>query len=343
VHHTLLHTVALYHAPFLQLGTYARREGLLSRGDGLLRARDRTGCLRRPNLFLIGAMKSGSTYLSKLLGAHPAIFMCSPEEPSYFVDPKQLRTLWPEVWHRGFWRSEQHYLRLFRTCGDAVVLGEASTNYTKRPLISGVPERIRSFNPEARFIYVMRDPIERTISHYWHMVSYHAERRPILEAIKAEPQYLDVSHYAMQLTPYFEQFGSDRVAVLSFEQLTRAPVATMRWLYDWLGVDGAMADVSGFDQAENVTPEVLRMATWHGALHYLRQTLPFRIVIPHLPRVIREAAVQLATRQVHRRTVDMSDAIDYLRPIQRLQTEALVCLLGREFPEWTTLYGTDAR
>jgi hypothetical protein len=85
------------------------------------------------------------------------------------------------------------------------------------------------------------------------------------------------------------------------------------------------------------------MATWHGALHYLRQTLPFRIVIPHLPRVIREAAVQLATRQVHRRTVDMSDAIDYLRPIQRLQTEALVCLLGREFPEWTTLYGTDAR
>ena len=139
-------------------------------------------------------------------------------------------TLWPEAWRQGFWRSEENYLRLFRTCADAVVLGEASTNYTKFPLISGVPERIRSFNPEARFIYVMRDPIERTISHYWHMVTYHAERRPILEAIKAEPQYLDVSHYAMQLMPYLDRFGSDRVAVVSFEQLTRAPVATMRRL-----------------------------------------------------------------------------------------------------------------
>ena len=59
--------------------------------------------------------------------------------------------------------------------------------------------------------------------------------------------------------------------------------------------------------------------------------------------MIRERVVQLATREVQRRTVDMSDVIDLLRPIQRLQTEALVRLLGREFPEWTTLYGTEAR
>ncbi len=54
------------------------------------------------------------------------------------------------------------------------------------------------YNPGARFIYLMRDPNERTISHYWHMVRYHAERRPMLEAIKTDPQHLDVSHHAMQ-------------------------------------------------------------------------------------------------------------------------------------------------
>jgi len=148
------------------------------------------GAQRKPNLFVIGAMKPGTTYLNKLLGAHPSIFMCSPEEPSYFVDQKQLRRLWPEAWDLGFWRSEDYYLRLFQSSGDAVVVGEASTNYTKRPLVYGVPERIHRFNPDSRFIYLLRDPNQRTISHYWHMVRFGAERRPMLEAIRTEPQYL---------------------------------------------------------------------------------------------------------------------------------------------------------
>ena len=42
----------------------------------------------RPNLFLIGSMKSGTSYLSELLGAHPAVFMSSEKEPTYFVDPR---------------------------------------------------------------------------------------------------------------------------------------------------------------------------------------------------------------------------------------------------------------
>jgi len=297
--------------------------------------------LRKPNLFLIGAMKSGTTYLNKLLGAHPAIFMCSPEEPSYFVDPKQLRALWPKAWDLGLWRSEERYLDLFRTNRDAVLLGEASTNYTKRPLVSGVPERIGRFNPDARFIYLMRDPVERTISHYWHMVRYHAERRPILDAIKTEPQYLDVSHYAMQLQPYLEQFGHDRVAVLTFEQLTHAPLATMRPLYDWLGVESAAADVSRFEEAENVTPEEMRMAVWRGAWQHARQLRLLRVLTPYLPRAFRETAVRLATRQVQRRNVDTSEVKDFLRPIQRRQTETLGRLLGREFPEWAALYGSD--
>ena len=61
----------------------------------------------RPSLFVIGAMKSGTTYLRKLLAAHPAIFMCEPDEPSYFVDPAALRVLWPEMWRRRIWRDRK--------------------------------------------------------------------------------------------------------------------------------------------------------------------------------------------------------------------------------------------
>jgi hypothetical protein len=222
-----------------------------------------------------------------------------------------------------------------------VLLGEASTNYTKRPLVSGVPERIRRFSPEARFIYLMRDPVERTISHYWHMVRYHAERRPILQAIRSEPQYLDVSHYAMQLQPYLDLFGRDQVAVLTFERLTAEPVATTQALYDWLGVDRAAADISQFSQPENVTPEVLHMATGYGVLRRLRQSRPFRLLTPHLPRVIRQAGLLLSTRRVQRRSVSMAEVTDFLRSIQERQTEELERLLGRTFPEWTMLRGED--
>jgi Sulfotransferase family len=313
----------------------------LSPPDRAHRERRALNGLRKPNLFLIGAMKSGTTYLNKLLGAHSAIFMCSPEEPSYFVDPGQLRRLWPDAWDYGFWRSEDRYLGLFDGHADAAFLGEASTNYTKRPLVTGVPERIRAFNPEARFIYLLRDPVERTISHYWHMVRYHAERRMPLEAFKEEPQYVDVSNYEMQLQPYLTLFGADRVAVLTFEQLTRAPTETMRSLYAWLGVDIARADVSDFGRPENVTPASLNMAAWRGIPQRLRQSRPMRYLVPRLPRGLREKAVRLTTRPVGRQFADTTEAIEFLRPIQRRQTERLVRLLGRAFPEWSTLYDKE--
>jgi hypothetical protein len=293
----------------------------------------------RPNFFLIGAMKSGTTYLNKLLGAHPSIFMCRPEEPSYFVDPSQLEQLWPYMWDQGFWRSREHYLRLFESAGDAPIVGEASTNYTKLPLVSGVPEKIREFNPNAHFIYIMRDPTERTISHYWHMVRYNAEYRPILSAIQADAQFLDVSHYAMQLEPYFDYFGADRVCTLTYEQMVHNPVETMRRLFGWLGLDASLADETLFDEPENVTPGVVSGATSFGLSQKLRQRRPFRAITPHVPLPIRRLARRLTTRDICRQSVDTSEVLRFLRPIQRTQTEELARLLGREFPKWTTLYG----
>ena len=99
--------------------------------------------------------------------------MCEPAEPSYFVDPRDLTRIYPDMLRRKLWRSEERYLELFSPAGDARVLGEASTSYTKRPLVPGVVERIAAFNPDARFIYLLRDPVERAVSHYWHMVRHH--------------------------------------------------------------------------------------------------------------------------------------------------------------------------
>ena len=80
----------------------------------------------KPNLFVIGAMKSGTTYLTKLLNSHPSIFMSNPEEPSFFVDPAQLRKIWPDMWDGGYWKSEENYLNLFQTTKNAIIFGEST-------------------------------------------------------------------------------------------------------------------------------------------------------------------------------------------------------------------------
>jgi Sulfotransferase family len=297
---------------------------------------------RKPNLFLIGAMKAGTSYLRKLLNAHPDIYMCEPDEPSYFVDPRQLRTLYPEMWERGLWRSEERYLDLFRPAGDAPILGEASTAYAKLPLVPGVPERIAAFNREARFIYLLRDPVERAISHYWHMARHHAEHRPIAEAARRDSQFVAFSHYAMQLRPFLERFGRERVTVVVHEQLVADPTGVMGGVYQWLGVDAAAADLSGFSRPENVTPDAVSVPGWGGVPRRLRQAPALKSAVVRLPPAVHRTLHRLTTREVLRRAVDVTAAVAFLLPEQRRQTDELAGLLGCSFPEWTTLYGASS-
>jgi hypothetical protein len=213
-------------------------------------------------------------------------------------------------------------------------LGEASSYYTYLPLASGVAERIRQFNPDARLIYVMRDPIERTISHYWHRVRHHREHRSLFSAIRNDPQYRDVSNYAMQLAPYFERFTQDQLKLLTFEELTGKTNETLDSIFRWLSLDGSIASVT--TQPENVTPQIIRRSI--SVLHRLPQESQLlRAAIDRVPTSVRRFGARMLTREIDRRKVDISEIVRYLRPLQQGQTAALTKLVGREFPEWTTL------
>ena len=291
----------------------------------------------RPNLFLIGAMKSGSGYLHKLLGAHPAIFMSSEKEPHYFVDPNVLRQQWHVGWARGYWRSEDRYLNLFAAAGDAAVIAEASTGYSKLPMYTRVAERILNFNPHARFIYLMRDPVERTVSHYWHFTLNSKEHRPMLAAIQSNPEYTDVSYYARQLRGYLRHVGRERIFVLTMEELAANPAEQMSRVYEWLGVDSSFRppDIP----ARHVTPAVVDQA--RGGLtflHRLRASPSYGKIALHIPRAARKLGSRLAIRRVRRAETSTLEVRAYLRPLQLRQTEELARLLGRPFPEWRTLY-----
>jgi hypothetical protein len=291
----------------------------------------------RPNLFLIGSMKSGTTYLSQLLAAHPAVFVCSPKEPCHFVDPKVLRRAWPWMWDQGYWRSQERYLGLFSGSNSAAVIAEASTVYAKLPMFSGVCERILDFNPRARFIYIMRDPVERAISHYWHRVRWWGERRSLLSALRQDPQYEDVSHYALQLNEYLRHVGRERVHTLTMEELLADTPGQMRRVYTWLDVDPSFHPPPL--GPSNVRPPIIEQVGGLGLLHRLRKLHWHSPIMRYVPQSARRLAATLAVRTVRPAEVSDDEAREYLRSRQLGQTEALSQLLQRRFCEWTTLYG----
>jgi hypothetical protein len=285
-------------------------------------------------------MKSGTSYLHTLLSSHPSIFMSRYKEPSHFVDPSQLKKLSYDIWAQGYWKNQEDYLRLFQSAGTATILGEASVYYSHLPFLTGVSERISKFNPNARLIYVMRDPIERTISHYWEGVRNFApgEYRPILEAIKSEPSYRDVSYYAMQLLPYFERFRREQIKLLTFEEMIRNPGEVIGSIFRWLNLDVSVATLNF--EPSNKTPELVTQPILSGVLHRLRHENPFlRFAIDRLPFSVLKIGGRMVRRQKNRLDVDTAEVMQYLRPLQRKQTQELTQLTGREFPEWTTLNG----
>jgi len=286
-------------------------------------------------------MKSGTTALHELLAVHPQVSMSEPKEPCRFVPSEILRNDWPEMWRMAFWRDEAAYLRLFRDKPLARYFGESSTDYSKLPRIPGVPQAIRGYAPDARIIYIMRDPVERTISHYWHMVEHRAETRPLLRAIQEEPHYREVSYYALQLAPYLQSFGETRVYTLTSEELRRDPVEAVQALYRWLGISADFVP-GGVGEKHNATSaRVAQKRAGRLWLDRLRHSAFWGRAGPLLPPRLRRLGRTLVEKQVTPKETDAREALQFLRPLQRKQTEDLARLLGRNFSEWTTLYGGD--
>ena len=186
----------------------------------------RTSIGQLPNFLIIGAMKAGTTSLYHYLRAHPQVFMASVKELDFFAhEPNRSRSL--DWYRRQFAPAEP----------DSVAIGEASTIYAKYPRFPGVPERIAVQVPEVRLIYVVRHPIERIRSHYQHQVAVGAERAPFERAVFDNPIYLDYSRYAMQIDQYLPHFPRDQMLVITSEDLRHKRLATVRRVYEFLGVE----------------------------------------------------------------------------------------------------------
>jgi hypothetical protein len=191
--------------------------------DRRRRRAERHGAL--PNLIVIGGLKCGTTSLHHYLSLHPEIAMSRPKELNFFV--AELN------WELGRDWYASHFDR------HAPVRGETSPHYTNLPRFVGVAERMHSLlGEDARVVYMVRDPIERILSHYVHNVGAGYEARPVADALLAPgSSYLARSRYAMQVAPYLERFGPERVLVVDNAELARQREETVRRVFEFCGVD----------------------------------------------------------------------------------------------------------
>lgn len=193
---------------------------------------------RWPNLFIVGVGKAGTSSLAEYVSHHPDIFISPLKEPHFFSDATPR--LAPTV------KAEEDYLRLFSDAQEPV-RGEASVSYFWDP---GSASRIRRVRPDARIVVILRDPVERAHSHYWHAYKNGVERRPFALAAQQElagsrpaglEPYLARSLYSEPLARYLEAFPGN-VHVVFFEELVHDPASELVKLFSFLQVPPGPAE-----------------------------------------------------------------------------------------------------
>ena len=182
----------------------------------------------KPKFIIIGAQKCGTSSLHRHLDSHPDISMSTQKELNFFVESLN--------WKKGIEWYESQFTKA------AITHGESSPSYTMYPKFTGVPGKIHSYVPDAKLIYIVRDPIDRIVSHYLHQW-YDKRLSGTLSSILSDPasiraqHYINTSNYYLQLSQYLEFYKLSNIYTVSLESLRHSPQETMQKIFRFLEVD----------------------------------------------------------------------------------------------------------
>jgi hypothetical protein len=220
-----------------------------------------------PDFLVIGAQKAGTTTLHELLRRHPDVFLPACKEVHYF----SLHADRPAGWYSAHFRQARGGARC----------GEATPYYLFHP---EAPGRIRRLLPKVRLVVLLRDPVERALSQYFHARRHGFEMLGLEAALEAEAarlegaehelstpgathyshqkhSYMSRSRYERQLEPYRTLFPAEQLLVLKSEDLFNHPERGWHQLLEFLGLGphplpGPLARANGGTGASSlVTPE----------------------------------------------------------------------------------------
>ena len=194
-------------------------------------------------LFIVGAQRSGSTYLYTLLDDHPQVSMAQPvrPEPKFFLDAQRV-SLGKASYENTYFANRK---------AGSLYLGEKSTSYIESEVVA---RRLFDFAPDARILMILRDPVLRAYSNYRFSVAHSLEPLSFAAAIDAEPERIKLAQFATSVTPfayrqrghyidyiklYQQVFDPAQIDVLIFEELA-GNLDAVQALYRRLGIDDSV-------------------------------------------------------------------------------------------------------
>ena len=199
--------------------------------------------MKKPNFFIVGQTKSGTTSLKEYLMQHPDVFLSNPK--------------WPRgKGHFGWfsdYKNNEEYLEEFQHASNEKMIGEKTTDYLFCPHTA---ERIKRFSPNAKIIMILRNPVDMMFSLHGHNLYNEAfeDLKDFEEALKAEEgrkkEYMDskdkwhphifyreVARYPEQVQRYFDNFGRDNVKVIIFDDFITNTEKIYKETLEFLDVD----------------------------------------------------------------------------------------------------------
>lgn len=246
-----------------------------------------------PTFVLAGAARSGTTTLADLLGQHPEVHVCPRKEAHHYLFrgcPPAFGGPGDHVFSEMVVSEPDEWAALMAAAGDAPARGEASVYYLHQPAVW--PVLVDAVGPELKVVLILRDPLERAVSAWAHLVRDGREHLDLGDALDAEGtrradgwewcwDLVGVSRYSVGLEALLDHVPRERVLVLGYDQLVSEPQGVARRAFAFLGADPGVPVVpralnrSGAVRSRRVHRALTRP---HRTKDLLRPLVPDRVV-----------------------------------------------------------------
>ena len=301
---------------------------------------------RLPDFFIGGAMKSGTSTLHFLLASHPDVYM--PRQELHFfslddiVQHPELAGRSPRDWarpdyERDFDSNLAWYEAQFTGARPDQLVGEHSTAYLASPRVA---PRIARLLPRARLIFLLRDPVRRALSHYWHMVRAGRAIHTFENSLRYAPHtMLSRGFYREALEGFFRHFPREQIHVQIFEEFVADVPAAFRKVEAFLELRDAL-DVNGLSvhQHRGDAPlwprlRLLQNRLLRGATTRHTAGPPARDAQPGSPRTLArriDAALRAANPTVRRYPDARPETVAFLQDLFARENAGLAELIGQD-------------
>lgn len=232
---------------------------------------------------IIGAMKCGTTSLFRYLSEHPEISPCTNKEYNFFARSENFNKGFEFYQNLWVWNHDTYKIAL-----------QAPTNHTRitHPYHTNAAENIVKFqtftNTKFKFIYIMRNPIDRIESHYNHILAgaEQTQKNISKEVIK---EVLDTSRYAMQLDEYYKRFPSESILLLNFDEFKNNTLDVLYKVCRFLEIDSEYK----FQRTKKIYNKKEQRKNWLPGYYLIKKNILLNKIIRQVPGNIREETIEI--------------------------------------------------